>query len=142
MADQADDRAEQVASRVIQARLRELFEERYRGTPPYTEIAREMATRGHRVTAEGLRKLLVAPRINPTATTLRALAAFFGVPAGYLLGDDEPDTASREARVMARSFDRLQTPGARRSLAKIIDEFLQLEEAARDNGSDRTPPTR
>ncbi|RKF21577.1 hypothetical protein [Micromonospora globbae] len=136
MSDTPDDQVEDVTSRLIQTRLRELFQATSEDRPPYTEaeVARELTKRGHRITAEGIRNLLRSPRINPKATTLRALAEFFGVPAGYLLGDDEPEATSREARVMARSFDKLN-PRSRRSLARIIDEFLHLEEAVRDSGS-------
>ncbi|MFI7208097.1 hypothetical protein [Micromonospora aurantiaca (nom. illeg.)] len=133
MSDTPADQAEDVISRLIQTRLRELFEARDEGRPPYTEaeVARELTARGHRITAEGIRNLLKSPRINPKATTLRALAEFFNVPAGYLLGDEEPQTASREARVMARSIEKL-TPRSRKSLARVIDEFLHLEQAARE----------
>ncbi|MGN9812581.1 hypothetical protein ACTMSW_24910 [Micromonospora sp. BQ11] len=127
------DQAEDVTSRLIQTRLRDLFQATGRDRPPYTEgeVARELTARGHRITAEGIRNLLRSPRINPKATTLRALAEFFDVPAGYLLGDDEPEATSREARVMARSFDEL-SPRSRKSLARVIDEFRQLEKAARE----------
>lgn len=133
------DQVEDVTSRLIQTRLRELFRAAGDDRPPYTEaeVARELTARGHRITAEGIRNLLRSPRINPKATTLRALAEFFNVPAGYLLGDDEPEAASRESRIMARSFEKLN-PRSRRSLARVIDEFLQLEEAARDSTAE--PP--
>jgi hypothetical protein len=36
---------------------------------------------------------------------------------------------------MARSFEQL-LPRTRRSLAQVIDEFMRLEETARDNGPD------
>ena len=64
------------------------------------------------------RTLARSPRINPKATTLRTLAEFFNVPAGHLLGDDEPMTASREAHVMARSIEK--------------PNRLDLDEQARD----------
>lgn len=138
MSGTPDEQAEDIISRLVQTRLRELFQAPGQGRPSYTEaeVARELTARGHRITAEGIRNLLKSPRINPKATTLRALAEFFNVPAGYLLGDEEPQTTSREARVMARSIEKL-TPRSRKSLARVIDEFLHLEQAARDT---RTEP--
>lgn len=86
--------------------------------------------------AEGIRNLLRAPRINPKASTLRALAQFFDVPAGYLLGDqEEPEEQSRRVRVMARSITKL-SPAAQEGIAVIIDNLLRVEEAARKNSSD------
>ncbi|MEW2382592.1 hypothetical protein AB0873_10975 [Micromonospora sp. NPDC047707] len=141
MSDTPADQAEDVTSRLIQTRLRELFQAHDEDRPPYTEaeVARELTARGHRITAEGIRNLLRSPRINPKATTLRALAEFFNVPAGYLLGDDEPKTVSREARVMARSIDKLN-PRSRKSLARVIDEFLHLEQAARETRGEPPHP--
>ncbi|MEU1605981.1 hypothetical protein [Micromonospora matsumotoense] len=141
MSESPAETSEDVTSRLIQTRLRELFEARDEDRPPYTEaeVSRALTARGHKITTEGIRNLLRSARINPKATTLRALAEFFNVPAGYLLGDDEQETTSRQARVMARSFDEL-TPRTRKSLARVIHEFLQVEKAARDGASDPAPP--
>ncbi|GIJ08391.1 hypothetical protein ACFFMR_29400 [Micromonospora andamanensis] len=144
MSETPADQAEDTTSTLIQSRLRRLFDAQDEDRPPYTEaeVARELTARGHPITDAGIRNLLRAPRINPKASTLRALASFFQVPVGYLLGEDEPDLASREARVLARSFERL-TPRSRRNLARVINNFLELEEAAkaaRDSGSDTTQP--
>ncbi|MEV0005962.1 hypothetical protein AB0H28_27255 [Micromonospora sp. NPDC050980] len=125
------DQVDEATSRLIQTRLRELFAADDEDRPPYTEVevARVLTARGHRISVEGIRKLLQAPRINPKATTLCALADFFGVPKGYLLGDDEPEPTSQMARVMARSFDEL-SPRSRTTFARLIDEMRELEKAA------------
>ena len=68
---------------------------------------------------------------------MRALAEFFEVPAGHLLGDDEHETA----KVMARSFDEL-SPRSRASLARVIHEFLKVDKAARGDTGDQTPQDR
>ncbi|MEU1232557.1 hypothetical protein [Micromonospora aurantiaca] len=143
MKDTPADQAEAAASHLIQTRLRTLFEASTEGRPPYTEaeVARELTKAGHRITAEGIRNLLRAPRINPKASTLRALAQFFDVPAGYLLGDqEEPEEHSRRVRVMARSITKL-SPAAQDGIAVIIDNLLQVEETAR-GGDSRTPSHR
>ncbi|PZG09562.1 hypothetical protein C1I95_28910 [Micromonospora craterilacus] len=144
MSETPADQVEDATSRLIQSRLRRLFDAQDEDRPPYgeAEVARELTARGHKITDAGIRNLLRAPRINPKASTLRALASFFEVPVGYLLGEDEPEPASREARVLARSFERL-TPRSRRDLARIINNFLDLEEAAeaaRGRGAEPTQP--
>ncbi|MEU8376129.1 hypothetical protein AB0C22_23820 [Micromonospora sp. NPDC048894] len=134
MTDNPADQAEDHASALIQTRLRSLFEGSQDGRAPYTEaeVARALTQAGHRITAEGIRNLLRAPRINPKASTLRALAQFFDVPAGYLLGDqEEPEEHSRRVRVMARSITKL-SPAAQEGIATIIDNLLRVEEAARE----------
>ncbi|MBU8857792.1 MULTISPECIES: hypothetical protein [unclassified Micromonospora] len=143
MSEKPGEAAEDITSRLIQTRLRELFEARDEARPPYTEteVARALTARGHKITAEGIRNLLRAERVNPKATTLRALAEFFKVPAGHLLGDDEHETASRQAKVMARSFDEL-SPQSRASLARVIREFLKVDKAARGDTDDHTPHDR
>jgi transcriptional regulator with XRE-family HTH domain len=141
MKDMPADQAEAAASHLIQMRLRTLFEASTEGRPPYTEaeVARELTKAGHRITTEGIRNLLRAPRINPKASTLRALAQFFDVPAGYLLGDqEEPEEHSRRVRVMARSITKL-SPAAQDGIAVIIENLLQVEETVR--GGDSNTPT-
>ncbi|MEU2612611.1 hypothetical protein ABZ570_13695 [Micromonospora sp. NPDC007271] len=136
MNDTPVDQAEAEASHLIQTRLLALFEAANEDRAPYTEteVARRLNERGHRITAEGIRNLLRSPRINPKASTLRALAEFFDVPAGYLLGDqDEPEEQSREVRVMARSIAKL-SPASQQSIAKIIENLVDLEESAREGG--------
>ncbi|MGC4885779.1 hypothetical protein [Micromonospora sp. DT227] len=143
MSEKPGETAEDLTSRLIQTRLRALFDARDEARAPYTEteVARALTASGHKITAEGIRNLLRSERINPKATTLRALAQFFKVPAGHLLGDDEGETASRQAKVMARSFDEL-SPRSRASLARVIHEFLQVDKAARGDADDQPPPDR
>ncbi|MFI6163975.1 hypothetical protein ACIA59_28990 [Micromonospora haikouensis] len=133
MTDEPGSTADAAASELIQTRLRRLFATAPDGRGPYTEaeVARELTKAGHRITAEGLRNLLRSPRINPKASTLRALAQFFDVPAGYLLGDQEtPTEHSPRVRVMARSLNQL-SPAAQEGIAVIIDNLLRVEAAAR-----------
>lgn len=143
MSDMPGGTDDAAASELIQSRLRHLFENPSNGRRPYTEaeVARELTNAGHRITSEGLRKLLRSPRINPKASTLRALAQFFGVPAGYLLGDQEtPTEHNPRINVMARSLTRL-SPAAQEGIAVIIDNLLRVEEAARQgNQTMQDPP--
>ncbi|WP_434740765.1 hypothetical protein [Micromonospora sp. SH-82] len=136
MTDTPANEAEDHASALIQTRLRTLFDADREGRGPYTEteVARALTQAGHRITAEGIRNLLRNPRINPKASTLRALAQFFDVPAGYLLGDQtEDEEHNRRVRVMARSITQL-SPAAQDGIATIIDNLLQVEKAARAGG--------
>ncbi|MFF0721839.1 hypothetical protein ACIBMZ_29265 [Micromonospora sp. NPDC049900] len=127
---------------LLHTRLRELFNNAPEGRGPYTEteVAKALTAAGDRITAEGIKSLLRSPNPNPKAKTLQALAKFFGVPAGYLLGDqDDANEQSRDVRVMTRSITRL-SPASRAGLAEIIDNLLRVEEAAR-SGQTQHPPT-
>ncbi|MFI7645188.1 hypothetical protein ACIBTZ_03770 [Micromonospora sp. NPDC049460] len=144
MTDKPTDQAEAAASALTQARLRALFDAKGEGRPPYTEaeVARALTKAGHRITPEGIRNLLRGPRINPKASTLRALAQFFDVPAGYLLGDqEEPEEQNRRVRVMARAITKL-SPAAQEGIAVIIDNLLRVEEAAREGDRSTQSPQR
>ncbi|MBQ1052165.1 hypothetical protein KBX50_27385 [Micromonospora sp. C51] len=133
---------EAAGQNLLQSRLRELFQNAPPGRGPYTEaeVARALTAAGDRITAEGIRSLLRSPNPNPKARTLQALARFFGVPAGYLLGDQETlEGQSRDVRVMARSITKL-SPASQAGLAEIIDNLLRVEEAARTGESQHRPP--
>lgn len=135
MSEAPSDQAEQALTRLIQARLDELFEARDEDRPRYTdaEVARELTKRGYTMTRAGISSLRRAERINPKATTLRALADFFNVSVGYLLGEDEATETSPEGRRMYRSFEKIKSPGARRSFVRMVEEFLLAQED--DHGS-------
>lgn len=142
MTDEPGSTADDAASELIQSRLRKLFATAPGDRGPYTEaeVARELTKAGHRITAEGLRNLLRGPRVNPKASTLRALALFFDVPAGYLLGDQEtPTEHSPRVRVMARSLNQL-SPAAQEGIAVIIDNLLRVEAAAREGKRSHQDP--
>ncbi|WP_433531208.1 hypothetical protein ACQPYA_03615 [Micromonospora sp. CA-263727] len=127
---------------LLATRLRELFQTAPPGRGPYTEkeVASALTDSGHRISAEGIKRLLRSPNPNPTTKTLQALATFFDVTVGYLLGDeDELAEKFREVRVLARSMLRL-TPATRAGIATIINDLLRTEEAARTGRTQRQEP--
>lgn len=139
MKDTPADQTEAATSSLIQSRLRALFAASPPGRPPYTEheVAVALTKAGHKITANGIRHLLKAERINPKASTLRGLAEFFHVPVGYLLdGSEQPEEPNPRIRVMTRSITKL-SPAAQDGLQVIIENLLRVEEAARN--SDSTP---
>ncbi|TDB70390.1 hypothetical protein [Micromonospora sp. KC721] len=93
-------------------------------------MSEALKARGHRISAETLRRLRTAEHTNPTAATLTALADFFGVSPAFFLG---PSQSSAEVQVMTRSIERL-SPAAREGIAAIIQNILHMEQAA------QTPP--
>ncbi|MFY1595997.1 hypothetical protein [Micromonospora sp. WMMD737] len=133
MQDTPADQTEAATSDLIQGRLRALFAASPPGRPPYTEheVAVALTEAGHKITANGIRHLLKAERVNPKASTIRGLAEFFNVPVGYLLGGSEqPEEPDPRVRVMTRSIGKL-SPAAQDGLQVIIDNLLRVEEAAR-----------
>ncbi|MFI7510849.1 hypothetical protein ACIBSS_28925 [Micromonospora aurantiaca] len=93
-------------------------------------MSEALKARGHRISAETLRRLRTAEHTNPTAATLTALAEFFGVGPAFFL---DPAQGSAEVQVMTRSLEKL-SPGAREGIAAIIQNILTMEQAA------QTPP--
>ncbi|KAB1139352.1 hypothetical protein F6X68_23825 [Micromonospora sp. AMSO12t] len=141
MKDTPADQTEAATSDLIQGRLRALFAASPPGRPPYTEheVAVALTKAGHKITANGIRHLLKAERINPKASTLRGLAEFFNVPVGYLLGDSrQPEDPNPQIRLMTRSITKL-SPAAQDGLQMIIDNLLRVEEGARRTDSKRHP---
>ncbi|SCL73662.1 hypothetical protein [Micromonospora peucetia] len=137
MEDRPADQTEAATSELIQSRLRALFAASPPGRAPYTEheVAVALTKAGHKITANGIRHLLKAPRINPKASTVRGLAKFFNVPVGYLLGDSkQPEDPNPRVRVMTRSITKL-SPAAQDGLQVIIDNLLRVEEDARGGES-------
>ncbi|MBM0201959.1 hypothetical protein JNW90_01660 [Micromonospora sp. STR1s_5] len=111
---------------------------------PYTdaEVARALAAKGHRISEETLRRLRTAEHSNPTASTLTALAEFFGVNPGHFLDPSHDDAVVHDPRVqvMMRSIKDL-SPEGREGIAAIIQNVLKMERAAQDNPH-RTPTER
>lgn len=144
MQDTPADQTEAATSDLIQGRLRALFAASPPGRPPYTEheVAAALTKAGHKITANGIRHLLKAERVNPKASTIRGLAEFFNVPVGYLLGGSEqPEEPDPRIRVMTRSITKL-SPAAQDGLQVIIENLLRVEETARaSDHQTSTPPS-
>ncbi|GAB3651333.1 helix-turn-helix domain-containing protein [Streptomyces sparsus] len=124
-------------------RLNHLFAHMHPQGAPWTNarVAEEIGRRreefgGVSVTEQYLSMLRNGKRANPSPDVLRALARFFGVPAGYLLGDLSPEQAERveeEVHFLAAMRDqRVRTialrsvglpPEIQDSLTTIIGQF-------------------
>ncbi|TDC43008.1 hypothetical protein [Micromonospora sp. KC213] len=89
-------------------------------------MSEALKARGHRISAETLRRLRTAGHTNPTAATLTALADFFGASPAFFL---DPSQSSAEVQVMTRSIEQL-SPAAREGIAAIIQNILNMEQAA------------
>ncbi|MFG2888815.1 helix-turn-helix domain-containing protein [Streptomyces sp. NPDC048248] len=126
-------------------RLNHLFANMHPPGAPYTNafVAEEISGGtqeygGARVTEQYLSMLRNGRRTNPSPELLRALAKFFAVPVGYLLGDLSQPQAARveeEVRFLAAMRDsRVRAialrsvglpPEVQDSLTTIISQFRQ-----------------
>ncbi|WP_340556775.1 helix-turn-helix domain-containing protein [Streptomyces sp. GSL17-111] len=126
-------------------RLGYLFANMHPVGSPYTNAHVAEAISGHpgeyggvRLTEQYLSMLRNGRRVNPSPDVLRALAKFFGVPGGYLLGDLSATQAERveeEVQFLAAMRDqRVRTialrsvglpPEVQESLTTIIGQFRQ-----------------
>ncbi|MBY8884512.1 helix-turn-helix transcriptional regulator [Streptomyces sp. PTM05] len=99
----ADDRTSRGADGgALATRLNYLFTHMHPPGAPYTNahVAAEISQGaeeygGVRLTEQYLSMLRNGRRANPSPDVLRALAKFFAVPVGYLLGDLSPSQAER-----------------------------------------------
>ncbi|MEU7611154.1 hypothetical protein [Micromonospora sp. NPDC049204] len=124
---------------LISERLQELYV-KHRPNHVYTdaEVADALKAKGLRISAENIRKLRIGTHDNPTASTLTALAEFFGVGAGYFL---DPAPVSAKVQVMTRSIEQL-SDGAREGIDAIIQSTLRMEQAARESAQLATEQAR
>ncbi|MFC9880489.1 helix-turn-helix domain-containing protein [Streptomyces libani] len=133
------------AGSVLAERLNHLFANMHPPGVPYTNafVAEEISGGaaeygGVKVTEQYLSMLRNGRRTNPSPELLRALAKFFAVPVGYLLGDLSQPQAARveeEVRFLAAMRDQrvraiaLRSvglpPEVQDSLTTIISQFRQ-----------------
>ncbi|MCG5466748.1 helix-turn-helix domain-containing protein [Micromonospora sp. MED01] len=116
-------------SALISQRLQSLYKN-HRPNRPYndTEVAEALKAKGYGTSGETLRRLRTGEHANPKASTLTALAEFFGVGAGYFL---DPEPVSAKVQVMTRSIEQL-SDGAKEGIDAIIQSTLRMEQAARE----------
>ncbi|MBL1090819.1 MULTISPECIES: helix-turn-helix domain-containing protein [Streptomyces] len=148
------------AGATLAERLNHLFAHMHPPGAPYTNayVAEEISAGteeygGVRVTEQYLSMLRNGKRTNPSPELLRALAKFFAVPVGYLLGDlSQPQVArvEEEVRFLAAMRDQrvraiaLRSvglpPEVQDSLTTIISQFRQqmnLPSDPPEQGGDR-----
>ncbi|MEU1945888.1 helix-turn-helix domain-containing protein [Streptomyces sp. NPDC059474] len=138
------DRSPDAADSPLAERLSYLFTTMHPPGAPYTNayVAEEISGGeeygGVSVTEQYLSMLRNGKRTNPSPDVLRALAKFFAVPVGYLLGDLSPSQAERveeEVRFLVAMRDKrvrsiaLRSvglpPEVQDSLTTIISQFRQ-----------------
>lgn len=139
-----DSRSNGAGGSVLAERLNHLFANMHPPGAPYTNafVAEEISGGaeeygGVKVTEQYL-SMLRNERANPSPELLRALAKFFAVPVGYLLGDLSQPQAARveeEVRFLAAMRDQrvraiaLRSvglpPEVQDSLTTIISQFRQ-----------------
>ncbi|GAA4731638.1 helix-turn-helix domain-containing protein [Phytohabitans rumicis] len=74
---------------------------------PYTlqEVADAVEAAGGHITAQYINHLRTGVRDNPTIKAVTALADFFGVPPGYLLGDGDTAKVTEELQRLRTARD-------------------------------------
>ncbi|MFJ2216708.1 Secondary metabolite protein [Streptomyces sp. NPDC101062] len=90
-----------------------LFEEVHpenRGPYTYAEVAAGIqeasGDQGKGLTASAIQQLRTGAKKNPTRYTIKALAEFFGVPAGYFVDEEAAHRTRAEIAVLAAMRDR------------------------------------
>jgi transcriptional regulator with XRE-family HTH domain len=138
------DGPQDAAESPLAQRLAYLFTNMHPPGAPYTNahVADQISGRaeygGVGLTEQYLSMLRNGKRTNPSPDVLRALAKFFAVPVGYLLGDLSPSQAERveeEVRFLVAMRDKrvrgiaLRSvglpPAVQDSLAAIISQFRE-----------------
>lgn len=136
-------------------RLNHLFAHMHPPGAPYTNahVAEEISTGdeygGATLTEQYLSMLRTGKRTNPSTEVLRALARFFAVPVGYLMGDLSPSETTRveeEVRLLVALRDRRVRgialravglpPEVQDSLTAIITQFRQQMNLPPEGGTD------
>ncbi|MER5613915.1 Secondary metabolite protein [Streptomyces sp. NPDC002215] len=109
-----------------------------RGSYTYAEVSQGIReTSGVAVSASAIQQLRTGTNTNPKMQTIRALAAFFGVNAGYFFDEEEAERQRAEIKVVAAMRDQdvrrvaLRANGLSTSslhmLNTVIDQARRLE---------------
>ncbi|WP_258534485.1 helix-turn-helix domain-containing protein [Streptomyces sp. PT12] len=67
---------------------------------------RETSSDGAAISASAIQQLRTGVKSNPKLQTIKALADFFGVPAGYFFDDEVAERTRAEIRVIAAMRDQ------------------------------------
>ncbi|MDJ0460194.1 helix-turn-helix domain-containing protein [Streptomyces sp. H27-C3] len=112
-----------------------------RGPYTYTEVAEGIQEasggEGKGLTASAIQQLRTGAKKNPTRHTIKALAGFFGVPAGYFFDEETAERARAEIAVLAAMRDQgVRTVALRANglsteslqmLSAVIEQARRLE---------------
>ncbi|MFI9273955.1 Secondary metabolite protein [Kitasatospora sp. NPDC052896] len=125
------------AGRTFAERLDHLFNEVHpanRGSYTYAEVAQALKEAGNgegAITASGIQQLRTGARGNPKMETIKALAAFFGVPAGYFFDDEVAERTQAEIQLVAAMRDQqiaqvaLRSAGLSPASLKMVHTVIQ-----------------
>lgn len=123
------------AGRTFAERLDHLFNEVHpdnRGPYTYAEVADAIKEAGEgAITASGIQQLRTGKRSNPKMETIKALAAFFGVPAGYFFDDGIAERTEAEIKLVAAMRDQriaqvaLRSAGLSTASLKMVHTVIQ-----------------
>lgn len=101
-----------------------------RGPYTYAEVAKAIQktsggeSRG--LTASAIQQLRTGVKKNPTRHTIKALADFFGVPAGYFFDEATTERAKAEIRLLAAMRDQDVRKVALRANGLSVDSLKML----------------
>ncbi|WP_225848225.1 helix-turn-helix domain-containing protein [Streptomyces sp. HPF1205] len=109
-----------------------------RGPYTYAEVAQGIRdTSGVTISASAIQQLRTGTKANPKLQTIKALAAFFGVPAGYFFDEEVAEQTRAEIQVVAAMRDQevrrvaLRASGLSTSslqmLSTVIEQARRLE---------------
>jgi ESX-1-secreted protein regulator len=111
-----------------------------RGSYTYAEVAqgiREASGDDFSISASAIQQLRTGAKSNPKMQTIKALADFFGVPAGYFFDDEVAERTRAEIRVITAMRDHgvrrvaLRANGLSTSslhmLSTVIEQARRLE---------------
>lgn len=109
-----------------------------RGPYTYAEVAHGIReTSGLEISASAIQQLRTGKNTNPKMQTIRALASFFGVPAGYFFDEQVAEQTRAEIQVVAAMRDggvrRVAlranglSPSSLRMVNSVIEQARRLE---------------
>lgn len=109
-----------------------------RGPYTYAEVAQGIHdSAGITISASAIQQLRTGTKANPKLQTIRALAGFFGVPAGYFFDEDVAERTRAEIQVVAAMRDHEVrrvalranglSPSSLQMLSTVIEQARRLE---------------
>ncbi|MET8626592.1 helix-turn-helix domain-containing protein [Kitasatospora sp. NPDC004669] len=137
------------AGRTFADRLDKLFREVHpkgRGAYTYAEVANAIKEAGEgAITASGIQQLRTGARSNPKMATIKALADFFGVPAGYFFDDEVAERTAAEIQLVAAMRDQqiatvaLRSAGLSTASLKMVHTVIEQARVLEGLPSDDLP---
>jgi transcriptional regulator with XRE-family HTH domain len=127
-----------MTERSFAMRLDHLFREVHpkgRGPYSYAEVAQAIKEAEGAITASGIQQLRTGARTNPKMATIKVLADFFGVPAGYFFDDEVAERTAAEIQLAAAMRDHqiatvaLRSAGLSTGSLKMVHTVIEQARA-------------